>query len=153
MPAEVCKPLQKLKLVKADWTWNRICQDLYNRGKKVVKKDAFSKCYDTSRPQYLETDTSDVCLAAELLQIRDGMNCGHGKLPDNATLHPIAFSSKSQLSVEWHYRSIELEALGILHKLQKFHLYCFVRKVCIITDHKLLVTTLSKDVTFFVPAV
>ena len=42
--------------------------------------------------------------------------------------------------------NIKREALDILHGLKKFHHYCFVREVHVITDHKMLVTLVSKDV-------
>ena len=44
--------------------WNRRYWDLYNKAKKIIKKDANMKSYDASRPQYLETDASDVSLGA-----------------------------------------------------------------------------------------
>ena len=74
------------------------------------------------------------------------MNCGHDEIPDNATLHPTAFTSLSPLSAQWHYNNIEWESLGILHGLEKFHHYCFAKEVCVITDHKSLVAIISKDV-------
>ena len=40
---------------------------------------------------------------------------------------------------EKRYSNIEKEALGILYRLEKFHHYCFARKVSIITDYKPLV--------------
>ena len=104
------------------------------------------KFYDTSRPLYLETDASEVSLGAGLLQIRDGMNCGCDEVPDNATLHPNVFINKSLSSTERHYSNIECDALGILYGLEQFHNYCFAREVCIITDHRLFITILSKDV-------
>ena len=36
--------------------------------------------------------------------------------------------------------------LGILHRLEKFHHYCFSREVLIITDHKPLISMFKKDV-------
>ena len=51
--------------------------------------------------QYLKMDASDIDLGAGLLQDREGMNSGHDRIPDNATLHPTAFASKSLFSVEW----------------------------------------------------
>ena len=51
--------------------------------------------FDASRPLHLETDASDVSLGAILLQVRKGTNCGCDKVPDNASLHPIAFASNS----------------------------------------------------------
>ena len=38
--AKVCEPKQKMILVRTDWTWNRMYQDLYDKAKKIVKKDA-----------------------------------------------------------------------------------------------------------------
>ena len=55
------------------------------------------KFYDTSRPLY-QTDASSVHHGAGVPQVRDGMNCGCNKIPENATLHPLAFTSKSLLS-------------------------------------------------------
>ena len=95
-------------------------------------------------PLYLETDTSGICLGAKLLQVREGMNCGHDKIPDNAILFTTAFTSKSLSSAEWHYINIQCEALWILQGIEKFHHYCFMREVYIITNHKPLVAILSK---------
>ena len=73
------------------------------------------------------------------------MKCGCDKVP-NTTLHPIAFTSKSLSSIECYHSNIEYEALGILYVLEKFHPYCFVKEVCIITGHQQSVAILSKDV-------
>ena len=81
------------------------------------------------------------------MQVRDGMNGGKDEVPDNATMHTIAFTSKSLSSTEQCYSNIEYEALGICYGLEKFHHYYFAMKVCVITDPKLLVVILSKDVT------
>ena len=94
MTSEVCEPLQKLTLVKADWEWNGMYQDLYDRAKKIIKKEACMKFFDTSRPLYLQTDASHVGLIARLLQVRDSMSCDHDDVPDNTTLCPIAFPAK-----------------------------------------------------------
>ena len=61
------------------------------------KKDTF---YDASRPLYLEIDASGLSFGAGLLQVREGMNCGHDEVPDNLTLHPITFYSKCLMSTE-----------------------------------------------------
>ena len=57
--------------------------ELYDRAKKIVKKDECMKFYDASRPLYLETSTSSV-LEAGLPQVRNSMICGCDKMPDNA---------------------------------------------------------------------
>ena len=98
-------------------------QDLYNKTKKMVKKDACMKFYNVARPLYLETDTSSISLGARLLEVRNDMNCGCDEIPDNAILHLIACTRKSFSSAKWHYSNIEAKALGILHGLEKnYHL-------------------------------
>ena len=104
------------------------------------------KFYDADRSLYLETNSSGIGPGDGSLQVRDGMNCGHDKILYNTILVPTAFASKSLSSAEQSYSSIECEALGILHWVGKFHHYCFMKKVCIITNHKPLVAILSKDV-------
>ena len=71
--------------MKADLAWNRMYLELYNRTKKIIKKEETMKFYDASRPIYMEADGSGVGLGAQLPQVRDGMNCGHDKIPYNAT--------------------------------------------------------------------
>ena len=56
------------------------------------------------------------------------MNCGHDEVPDNTTLCPIAFASKSLSSIEQCYSNIEHEDLGVPHRLEKSDHYCFARK-------------------------
>ena len=104
------------------------------------------KFYDDTKPLYLETDASGVGLGAALLQLHDNTACQRGMAPDNTILHLIAFASKSLTGAEWRYSNIKLEALGILHRLEKFHHYCFGREVLVITDHKPPVSIFKKDV-------
>ena len=101
---------------------------------------------DMTKPLYLETDTSSVCLRSGPLQVRDGMNYGQDGIPDNTELGPITFASKSLSTAEWWYSNIKQEGLGILHGLEKFNHYCFKRGVYVITDCKPLVVVVSKDI-------
>ena len=112
----------------------------------MVKADVCMKFYDDAKPLYLEKDESRVGLVTALLQLCNNTVCQKGIAPDNITLHPIAFTSKSLTSMEWRYSNIKCEALGILHGLEKFHHYCFGREVLITTDHKPLVAMFKKDV-------
>ena len=58
------------------------------------------KFYDDAKPLYLETDASRVSLGAALLQLCNNTVCQKGIAPDNITLHPIAFASKSLTGAE-----------------------------------------------------
>ena len=103
--------------------------DLYDKVKKIIKKYAFMKLHDASRPLYLGTDASGVGLDAGFLQVREGLICPRGPPPDNAILRPKAFGFKCLSGVETCYSNIERKALGIFHELQKFHHYCFAKEV------------------------
>ena len=98
--AEVCKPLCKLISSKMMWTWNMSYQQLFNNVKSIIKADVCMKFYNDSKPLYLETDASADGLGAALLQLRDNMVCQTGVAPDNVTLCPIAFTSKSLTGAE-----------------------------------------------------
>ena len=73
-----------------------------------------------------------------------GMNCGHDEVPDNATLHLIAFASKSLLIAECGHSNFKWEALSILHGL-KVHHFFFAREYVII-DQKHLMTLFRREV-------
>ena len=104
------------------------------------------KFHSASRLLYLETDAFYVSLGAGLLQVREGMYCGFDEVQDNVNQCPIAFGSKSLSCAGQLYSNIKWEALGIQHGLKKFHHYCIDKEVCLITDHKLLMAVVNKDV-------
>ena len=94
------------------------------------------KFYDETKAIYLETDASRMGLGATLWQTRDCATCPKDTAPDNTILRPtIPFASKSLISAEQRYSNIKIEALGILHGLEKFYHYCFAREVNIIINH------------------
>ena len=137
--AEVCDPLQKLTSSKVAWIWNAPY-------KQLIKVDVYMKFYDDTKLLYLETDASEIGLGAVLLKLHDNTTCQKDMVPDNAILCPIAFASKSLTGAEQRYSNIEREAIGILHRFEKFNHYCFGREVLIITDHSPLVSIFKKDV-------
>ena len=59
---------------------------------------------------------------------------------------PFSFTSKSLSNTKQWYSNIEWEALGIPHGLEKFHHYCFTKKVYIIIDQMLLAAMVSKGI-------
>ena len=110
----------------------------------MVNKDACMKYYDVARPLYLETDTSGIGLGPGLLQEMNDMKCQYNEILENAILCSALLASKSLKSPESHYNNTECEDLGILHELEKLCHYCFMREVCVMTDHKALVAILIK---------
>ena len=145
--SEACEPLRNLTSSKATLMWNASYQQLFDKTKSLIKVEMCMKFYDDTKLLYLETDASGISLGAPLLQLRDNMNCPKDTVPDNTTLCPIAFASKSLTGAEQRYSNIKCKALGILHGLAKFHHYWFGREVLVIADHKPLVSIFKKDVT------
>ena len=66
---EARKPLSKPTLVKAEWSWNRMYQDLSDRAKKLITKDSCMKFYNALKPIYTETDASGVSIGAGSLWV------------------------------------------------------------------------------------
>ena len=111
------------------------------------------KLYDDTKLLYLETDMPGVGLGVALLQCCINTACQKGMAPDNTNLHPIAFASKSLTGAELRYSNIKQEALGIRHRLEKFHHACFGREMLINMDHKLLVFMFKKDVAMLLQCI
>ena len=143
--ATICEPLQKLTSSRGVWSWNALYQAIYDKAKLFIKANTGMKFYNENKALYLKTDMSGVGLDTLLLQARDGATYQKDTAPDNIILQSIALASKSLTSAECRYSNIQREALGILHGLDKFHNYCFVRDVNVITNHKLLVAKFNKD--------
>ena len=51
------------------------------------------KYYDVRKPLYLETDSLGMGMVTTLLQVSNNLNYGYDKVPDNAMLWPIVFTS------------------------------------------------------------
>ena len=127
-------PLHKLTPIKSTWTSNASYHHYLSKAKLLIKSDMCMKFYDNTKPLDLKTDTSGICLSAALLQTQEGTTCQKDMVPDNTILHPITFTSKILTDTECRYSNIERDVLGILHGLKKFHHYCFVREVYVITQ-------------------
>ena len=90
--AEICGLLRRLISVKEVWTWNKANDELYNKAKALIRKDAWMTFYNKREPLYLEIDASSVGLEAGHMQIREGINCPHGEAPDNMALCPTTYT-------------------------------------------------------------
>ena len=128
------------------WVWKASYQQLFDKAKSLIKVEVCMQFYDDTKLLYLETDASGVGLGTALLQLCNDTACQRDVAPDNTSLRPFAFASKSLTGAKWRYSNIEWEALGIPHGLEKFHHHCFGREVLIIMDHKPLVAMFKEDV-------
>ena len=71
---DTCKALRQLTSVTTEWTWNTDYQKVFDKVKSIIKADACMKCYEETKPLYLETDTFRAGLRASLLQTRNDTN-------------------------------------------------------------------------------
>ena len=148
---QVCKPLCEPISIQSDYKWYQHCTDAFNKAKTLVNKDCYLTFYNPNKPPFIETDASKVKLGRSLLQTEEDLKEYEIEddtltLPMAFQLKPVAYASKSLMSVEQNYSNIEHEALCVLHSLEKFHHYCFGH-VHIITDHRPLLSLMCKDVS------
>ena len=85
---------------KVEWLWIDDTKTSTTKP-KIITNDKCMKFYYDLKPLFLETNVSGVGLEVTLLQIIVTVNCGHDEVPNNMTLHPFAFASKSLSSTEW----------------------------------------------------
>ena len=98
--------LRKLTSAKTERSWNATYQ-MFDNAKAIMKEDACMKFYDETKPQYIETDASEVGLGAVLPQKRSNTIYHRDEVPDNNILRPMAFSRRSLIGAEKRYSNIE----------------------------------------------
>ena len=68
--------------------------------KKHHQNDTTMAFYNKKEQLYLGTDASGIVLGARHQHVRDRMWFPRNQAPDNSTLWPVAFTSKSLTSME-----------------------------------------------------
>ena len=131
---------------KTEWTSNATYQKLFDKEQELITEDACVEFYDKTHPLYLETDASGIRPGVPLLKTRSDTSCPRDKSTRQQHVQTHCICKGELVNAERKYNNNERETLGILPGLRKFHHYCFVRELSIITDHKLLVAILEKDV-------
>jgi len=127
--SEITGSLRELQKKDVVFSWQKSQQQAFDSVKELLTKPGLVLgIYDFRKPLVLQTDSSRVGLGATLLQ--------EGR--------PIAFASKSLTSSQKNYAMIELECLGILFGLKRFHQCVYGRHVTVETDHLSLVPIFKK---------
>nr|XP_037285083.1 uncharacterized protein LOC119178017 [Rhipicephalus microplus] len=91
---------------------------------------ALDELIETGVVQHSNTDASDLCLGAVLLQQHDGV------------LRPVAFASRSLNAAERNYSVTERECLAIVYALRKFD--CYVDGVPFVVKMDMALTWLKR---------
>lgn len=128
-------PIRDLLKKDTPFDWDTQHDECYQELKNLITSDACVRHYDTQAPTQLMTDASLRGLGASLLQ------------PDeNGQYRPVAFASKSLTQTQSNYSNIEREMLAIVFGIERFHTFLYARQFKIITDHKPLVSIMSKNI-------
>ena len=133
--------LRKLlkKEYKDNWTWNDQLNMEYQKMKESLSSAPVLAPFSLEAETWLSTDASSYGLGAAIFQ----------KTEDG--LKPIAFASRALTETEQRYAQIEKEALAICWAAEKFYYYLAGRKFHIETDHKPLISILSKMELYKLP--
>ena len=131
--AEIAAPLYELTRKEVEWCWSQVHEDAFLQLKQHMTSEPVLCLPDLNRPMELLTDASTHALGA-VLQQRDEWN----------NPHPVAFASRVLSSAETRYCTQELECLAMIFGLSKFRTYLLGRHFRVYTDHKALLSVLSK---------
>ena len=152
--SDLCAPLQSLLKKYIEFIWMPVHQKALDEIKLHVSNDVKLQFYDSSKPLYIEVDTSKKGIGVVMLQedtIVINHNSNHdsncdsksgSEIPTN--LRPISHASKTLSTTESNYYNIECELLGVLFAVTHFKHFTYRRLVHVITDHKPLASLFRK---------
>jgi len=128
--SELTAPLRKLIKKDSIFIWTNEHTKTFEKIKKCILEAPILQTFDESKDIVIESDSSQSGLGCCLLQ-------------ENK---PVAFASRSLSETEKQYSMIEKELLGIVFACYKFHNYIYAKDVKIKTDHKPLLSIMSKEI-------
>ena len=124
--AKIASPLSNLLRKNVEWHWNQEQETAFSSLKTALTTAPFLKYPDYSKDFILQTDASNFCIAAILLQKYDNI------------LHPLSYASRRLTLAEEKYPVMEKEALACIYGISKFKHHLTGRKFILQTDHQSL---------------
>jgi len=104
--------------------WGAEQEEAFQKLKSLLSKPPVLRLPDFSRPFVVQTDASEIGVAAVLCQ------------EYNEVLCPVAYASKRLLDRESRYSTIDREALAIVWAVNKFKYFLYGRHFVLDTDHQ-----------------
>ena len=128
--SEKTAPLRELLKKDVAWHWTDRHEQSLNDIKRILTETSpgILRYYDPKLPVGLQVDASKSGLGAVLIQ-------------DSA---PIAYASRALTETEGRYAQIEKELLAVVFGCERFHQYIYAKEVSVETDHRPLVSIISK---------
>lgn len=125
-------PLRCLIEQKNEWVWSHEQEACFQKLKQILTKEPVLKFYDPEKSTRISADASQYGLGAVLLQMYDN------------SWQPVAYASRALTSAEANYAQIEKELLASTYACERFHQYIYGQAFEVETDHKPLVSIMSK---------
>lgn len=125
-------PLRSLLEQKNEWIWSHDQEQSFVKLKETLTQEPVLKFYDPEKRTRISADASQYGLGAVLLQ------------QHNEQWLPVAYASRALTSAESRYAQIEKELLASMYACERFHQYVFGQAFEVETDHKPLVSIMSK---------
>lgn len=120
-------PLQALLKKNVKWNWTPVVQQAFDTTKDLFLKTVILHHPDSSKPYFIQTDSSNFAIGGVLYQEND-----------QGDQLPIAFVSRSLRGPELNYTTTEKELLAILYALSKFRTMILGNNIIFRTDHRAL---------------
>ena len=130
--SKIAGPLFNLTKKNSLFAWTSLCQETFDKLRKLLTSAPVLVYPDFRVPFILETDASIAGLGAVLAQKQaDGL------------VQPIAYASRTLQDHEKRYRITELEGLGVVWAVKHFQPYLYGHHCDIYTDHEALKSLLN----------
>ena len=128
--SEVTAPLRELLKKDVAWHWTERHEQSFHDIKCLLTETnpGLLKYCDPKMPVKLQVDACKSGLGAVLVQGGS----------------PIAYASRSLTETECNYAQIEKELLAVTFGCERFHQYIYAKKVLVETDHRPLISIISK---------
>jgi hypothetical protein len=104
--------------------WSSTQENAFQKIKEYLSKKPIMKILNTNKMMYVQTDASNVGLAAALLQEYDGI------------LHPVRYLSRKLKKPELNYSIIEKECLAVIWAIHKLKVYLYGTEFILLVDNK-----------------
>ncbi|KAM9552819.1 uncharacterized protein ACWYII_034841 [Salvelinus alpinus] len=124
-------PLRCLLEQKNEWECSHEQENCFKILKKTITEEPVLRFYDPEKSTRISADESQFGLGAVLLQHDD-------------TWQPVTYASRALTGAETRYAQIEKELLVSTYACERFHQYVYGRDFEVGTDHKPLVSIMSK---------
>jgi hypothetical protein len=132
--------MRQLLKKRAKWNWTDELQGEFDEAKRLLmSEDIMLQHPDISRPFYIHVDASKKGIGAVLMQEVSGQE-GEGKEDGEKHLRVVEYYSTLLKDGEKNYGITDLEGLGVVKAIERWHPYVYGGDLTVVTDHRPLLS-------------